>query len=863
MKFLEFYQPPRRFLIEMNVANEDELARSLADMLDQTVRQRGGNLDAAVRALFLKRVLKAMKNDERGSMVEIEPVTSVADDAPAWLRTALDSGKEVVRLAPNREFVAQKLPHVVDWLLADPDPLRALRAAPEADLMNQLHAAADRFFAQASAATAPEATAGLDDEPGREVIMTFRALDGERPRAFLESDLSPNPNGPVVAFWAKLTSPEALNQEGKRMSHCVGSYAQVVAQERSTIYSLRDASNQPHVTVEIDQTRARPLLVQLKGKGNRPPVGKYAGYIKEFLNALNVHADYQGANDLRGVGLFTHEGRYGDLEEINATVVEKFANGDTIRLHKVPIKTQNHYLQYSKPFDVTFYYIEKGGTVPFQFEIDEKDGSIADGRIRSLRITRDEISRYPVYVKNIMTFLEKHRITPGDRTLEHFGLYTNNGKVGPLKEVADRVFASGGVTAYAITPATRDGNSYEAVFIGADDVPFLTVTETKPPRNGRHGLGMIKVTNRESKFARDIPALLLGYFNAIKLDYGELHKDKKELLRNHGVIWSPHKKQYFSASTSSAEVFRSPKGAIKSIGNRLYLFDASDALLAEIDVRDGNAITCYGDDHWRNGLLTWSDAALPLALELLRQLSAANGAYRFEGFTARVFLDLGFVVRNARLIAAKELEQFKMPKGMTLATQVNPHSTEYEITDGGEKYTVRVDANGVVTEISEDPERIEHLRQRAKRGETIVPVNRERRLLALKALKLKMPKSKLLSYGFRLAGGKVAAIKDRETDLWSYRKGSMPLTDKLMFKTYNGNTPIPNGNIRIVDEDSYGYHDNVARVEAEADGDIKLSIRKRLPDGVTRADVHKAMVKFLEFYHDKLEPMIGEDLAEF
>ncbi len=44
---------------------------------------------------------------------------------------------------------------------------------------------------------------------------------------------------------------EGLNAEGQAMGHCVGGYCDEVADNGTQIYSLRDAKNNPHVTVEV------------------------------------------------------------------------------------------------------------------------------------------------------------------------------------------------------------------------------------------------------------------------------------------------------------------------------------------------------------------------------------------------------------------------------------------------------------------------------------------------------------------------------------------------------------------------------------------------------------------------------------
>jgi hypothetical protein len=95
----------------------------------------------------------------------------------------------------------------------------------------------------------------------------------------------------------QLTSEAALNREGKVMQHCVGSYARLVENEDVIIYSLRDSSNNPHVTIEVDNSRK---VQQIKGKQNDAPVEKYHGAVIEFLNWLEPK-DIEELENVRGV----------------------------------------------------------------------------------------------------------------------------------------------------------------------------------------------------------------------------------------------------------------------------------------------------------------------------------------------------------------------------------------------------------------------------------------------------------------------------------------------------------------------------------------------------------------------------------
>jgi hypothetical protein len=80
--------------------------------------------------------------------------------------------------------------------------------------------------------------------------------------------------------WVELISKAALDYEGNMMGHCVRSYWGRVERGDCRIFSLRDSSNESHVTIEVADDEMR----QIQGKQNKPPIEKYWDAIVEFLN---------------------------------------------------------------------------------------------------------------------------------------------------------------------------------------------------------------------------------------------------------------------------------------------------------------------------------------------------------------------------------------------------------------------------------------------------------------------------------------------------------------------------------------------------------------------------------------------------
>lgn len=85
----------------------------------------------------------------------------------------------------------------------------------------------------------------------------------------------------------KVISPNDLWAEGNKMDHCVGDYCERVETGESTIYSLRDPKNRPHVTIEMQNNSDRPTVTQVQGKRNSRPNDLYKAMVSEWLSTLN------------------------------------------------------------------------------------------------------------------------------------------------------------------------------------------------------------------------------------------------------------------------------------------------------------------------------------------------------------------------------------------------------------------------------------------------------------------------------------------------------------------------------------------------------------------------------------------------
>jgi len=132
--------------------------------------------------------------------------------------------------------------------------------------------------------------------------------------------------------WVKLSTKEAYECEGAGMGHCVGGYDPDAPE--NTIISLWDKKGEPHVTIEIQAYGGNPgnpypddfeEMVQIKGKQNDAPVGKYkditAKFVKKWLDKGTFNEQAKSIRDLeesrvvrddgKGIGMVRHEGADG------------------------------------------------------------------------------------------------------------------------------------------------------------------------------------------------------------------------------------------------------------------------------------------------------------------------------------------------------------------------------------------------------------------------------------------------------------------------------------------------------------------------------------------------------------------------
>lgn len=82
--------------------------------------------------------------------------------------------------------------------------------------------------------------------------------------------------------FVQLIGEAAFKREGALMSHCVASY---YGKQGTKVYSLRDANNNPHCTIEVVGDNQ---IQQIKGKGNGSIHPNYIKYIIKILKYFKL-----------------------------------------------------------------------------------------------------------------------------------------------------------------------------------------------------------------------------------------------------------------------------------------------------------------------------------------------------------------------------------------------------------------------------------------------------------------------------------------------------------------------------------------------------------------------------------------------
>tara|TARA_R100000951_G_scaffold111396_2_gene110374 strand:- start:30400 stop:31857 length:1458 start_codon:yes stop_codon:yes gene_type:complete len=262
----------------ISLMNPEELVKDIENKL------KNKQLTPQMHSVIIKRFTKFFVSDDRARPVSVDDY-QIREGDPEWMRGT----KAFFSLAPQD---VQQLQHVADWLKWE-DREGDLNKAMRADWKTMLVKAGE----------------WVEEINKREMA----AEDAANLRKWMEW-----PDGFSIM---ELQGDACLSREGKLMGHCVGGGGYEGG--ATTILSLRDKNNNPHVTFELragepdsdggdegwgedeygyDEPRGDAndiYIVQVQGKGNEPPHKKYHKYVVDFIKK---YPDYSVEEDITWTG---------------------------------------------------------------------------------------------------------------------------------------------------------------------------------------------------------------------------------------------------------------------------------------------------------------------------------------------------------------------------------------------------------------------------------------------------------------------------------------------------------------------------------------------------------------------------------
>lgn len=216
-----------------------------------------------------------------GASHAFSPEPAALASGPDWIRKTVAAGRPLTSLAlepAERElFLA-----VLDWMRSSSGPALGSDwskiSVPQAK-------AAELAWIDAMGKAAAKRDLEAADASGTELF----AVLGPRGEAA-------HVDGPASGSewdgwrWVEVISADALHREGSLMSHCVGSYADNVASGCKRIFSLRDPTNAPKLTVEAKEAD----LLQIKAFANAACPTEWRPAVAAFAKAFEADAAARG-----------------------------------------------------------------------------------------------------------------------------------------------------------------------------------------------------------------------------------------------------------------------------------------------------------------------------------------------------------------------------------------------------------------------------------------------------------------------------------------------------------------------------------------------------------------------------------------
>lgn len=265
----------------MNVISSSSIDRHVATLTDPVIRPLLRQWLIRVLPKHIKRTPALLERVRHERDIAIELGKKAKREVVVRLTDAFGRGEQLLKFNPLRDEVhlfGDEVRRVIDWLDSVPEWDRHLKRIDRMSYTDAVALSAD--WHRRLLTLLPDA----DDPDVVEELKFVETLAG---------------GGRIV----ELSGPVALLREGRLMGHCVGGrgYVEAVRSGATRIFSVRDAGNAPHVTIEVRRSHA----VQIKGKGNDVPVERWADIVRPFVKRQNWSVSWDGNR----IGLLTIAGR--------------------------------------------------------------------------------------------------------------------------------------------------------------------------------------------------------------------------------------------------------------------------------------------------------------------------------------------------------------------------------------------------------------------------------------------------------------------------------------------------------------------------------------------------------------------------
>ena len=218
-----------------------------------------------------------------GAFLAFSPSQSALAAGPRWILDAVEAGKPLTALSlepAERELFSS----ILDWMRSSSGP--SLNSDWSKISIPQAQAA-ELAWIDAMGKAAAKKDLEAADAAG---TALFSALGPSASEPALGAASGPEWAG---WRWVEVKSAGALDREGSLMRHCVGSYADDVASGGKQIYSLRDPSNAPRVTVEAQGAK----LAQIKAFANAACPADLLPAIAAFAKSFEADAAARGLGE--------------------------------------------------------------------------------------------------------------------------------------------------------------------------------------------------------------------------------------------------------------------------------------------------------------------------------------------------------------------------------------------------------------------------------------------------------------------------------------------------------------------------------------------------------------------------------------